>query len=149
MGIGYGDIPDAEVVSLASMPEPNTGCWLWLSTLDRDGYGQLNRRYKTYKAHRFAYTVLRGPVPDGMVLDHICRVRSCVNPDHLRPVTHAENVLVNSNGLGAINKAKINCGKCGGVLTVTRHKQGRRGCRPCEREYLNNRRRAKRNKETV
>lgn len=60
------------------------GCWLWVSSIDQQGYGMS-------RAHRVAYTVLRGPIPAGLVLDHLCRVRNCINPDHLEPVTIATN----------------------------------------------------------
>lgn len=59
------------------------GCWLWAGYRNPKGYGP----------HRRAYEALVGPVPDGMQLDHLCRVRHCVNPEHLEPVTAQENVL--------------------------------------------------------
>ncbi|WP_033356238.1 HNH endonuclease signature motif containing protein, partial [Kitasatospora aureofaciens] len=55
-------------------------------------YGQFNLHGRTYSAHRYAYTQLVGPIPDGLVIDHLCRNPSCVNPAHLEPVTHAENM---------------------------------------------------------
>lgn len=91
-------------------PEPNTGCWLWLASLNHAGYGQnCLRGVKTRMAHRHAWMLYRGPIPSGMVLDHICRVRSCVNPDHLRVVTHAQNNIENSLSGGALNKQKTHC----------------------------------------
>ncbi len=69
------------------MPEPNSGCWFWLGALSR-GYGSL----KNARAHRVAYEMTIGPIPEGLVIDHLCRVTSCVNPDHLEAVTQAENV---------------------------------------------------------
>lgn len=69
------------------------GCWLWTGALNWDGYGCFNAGPEiSSSAHRFAYRLLVGPVPDGLELDHLCRTRNCVNPDHLEPVTHAENV---------------------------------------------------------
>ncbi len=76
------------------MPEPNSGCWLWTGGVKSDGYGSA-RTYgarRSVLAHRFMYELLVGPIPDGLELDHVCRVRSCVNPDHLDIVTHAENI---------------------------------------------------------
>lgn len=80
-----------------SVPEPNTGCWLWLGAVDRSGYGRMRltgfgRRMMT-GAHRMAWISRNGDVPAGMVIDHKCRVRACVNPDHLRPLTPRANTL--------------------------------------------------------
>ncbi len=79
-------------------PCPTTGCWIWLGALHRNGYG--NIRVGSMKdgtrghrvAHRALYEALVGPIPAGMELDHLCRVRSCVNPAHLEPVTRRENL---------------------------------------------------------
>jgi hypothetical protein len=71
------------------------GCWLWTGALKVNGYAQLQvggRTGKRLYAHRVAYELLVGPIPDGLQLDHLCRVRHCVNPAHLEPVTARENV---------------------------------------------------------
>lgn len=65
-------------------------CWIWTRSCIR-GYGQFYLDGRNRKAHRIAYELLVGPVPDGLVLDHLCRVTRCVNPEHLEPVTVAEN----------------------------------------------------------
>lgn len=69
------------------------GCWQWLGATDRHGYGNCkpDSRIKTKLAHRLAYEWTKGPIPNGMCLDHLCRNRLCVNPDHLEPVTSREN----------------------------------------------------------
>lgn len=67
-----------------------TPCWVWQRSL-RDGYGVLKNERVQGNAHRIYYERANGPVPDGLQLDHLCRVRACVNPDHLEPVTHLEN----------------------------------------------------------
>jgi hypothetical protein len=68
--------------------EPKLGeCWVWLSRLNRNGYGRLKWEGRDLMAHRLSYEVHVGPIPDGLVLDHLCRVRCCVNPSHLEPVT--------------------------------------------------------------
>lgn len=69
------------------------GCWLWPRTLlARDGYGLATVKRRTHRAHRLAYELFIGPIPSGLESDHLCRVRHCVNPDHLEMVTHAENM---------------------------------------------------------
>ena len=73
------------------------GCWEWTKALHSRGYGQMITGSKTTKrhnvyAHRFAYETLVGPIPDGLVLDHLCRNPKCVNPAHLEPVTRQENI---------------------------------------------------------
>lgn len=68
------------------------GCWIWNAALNNDGYGIFNFELKCIKAHKFSYIHFKGQVPDGLEIDHKCRVRNCVNPDHLEAVTHAENV---------------------------------------------------------
>lgn len=70
----------------------DTPCWVWMGALNAAGYGWVNRDGKPDRAHRIAYLELVGPIPVGLELDHLCRVRSCWNPDHLEPVTHAENM---------------------------------------------------------
>jgi hypothetical protein len=77
---------------------PETGCWEWQRGKTH-GYGSLHcpRRNTTLRAHRWYYEEAKGPIPAGMVLDHLCRNKGCVNPDHLEPVTSAENTR-RSNG---------------------------------------------------
>ncbi len=68
-------------------------CWVWVARLNRNGYGRLHHGGCERMAHRLSYEVHVGPIPDGLLLDHLCRVRCCVNPAHLEPVTHRENTL--------------------------------------------------------
>jgi len=72
--------------------EKTDTCWLWTAHKHRAGYGVFRFNGKTWLAHRLAYELVIGPIPDGLGLDHLCRVRKCVNPDHLEPVTQAENM---------------------------------------------------------
>lgn len=69
------------------------GCLLWTAAKSAGGYGAFKMNGRTYRAHRLAYEWLVGPIPDGLVLDHLCRVRHCVNPHHLEPVTNKVNAL--------------------------------------------------------
>ena len=74
-------------------PDPFGGCWLWGGPIfKRTGYAAIQWRRRSRLAHRISYEQIVGPVPDGLVLDHKCRVRSCVNPAHLEPVTQKENL---------------------------------------------------------
>lgn len=68
------------------------GCWIWQGNVNRDGYGRFSHQGRKLLAHRAAYMSLVGQVPEGLQLDHLCRVRNCVNPAHLEPVTAGENV---------------------------------------------------------
>jgi hypothetical protein len=73
-------------------PEPNSGCWIWEGCLGESGYGYFSpEKGKNTRAHRFSYEHEKGKIPDNLILDHICRMRCCVNPDHLEPVSHQEN----------------------------------------------------------
>lgn len=66
-------------------------CWLWRGKLTDKGYATTSFNGRSTGAHRKAYTLLMGPIPEGLTLDHLCRIRHCVNPDHLEPVTQQEN----------------------------------------------------------
>ena len=86
---------------------PN-GCWQWRGAMRTDGYGFLSSEGRNVRVHRAAYEVLVGAVPDGLVLDHLCRNRLCVNPEHLEPVTSRVNTL-RGVGRGATNAAVTHC----------------------------------------
>lgn len=82
-----------ENVALRTEPEPNSGCWLWRGAVNHAGYGMMYvGEYRMRLAHRAIYLASGRTIPAGTELDHLCRVRLCVNPDHLEPVTHVENV---------------------------------------------------------
>jgi HNH endonuclease len=67
-------------------------CWLWTGVFDNGGYGIIKVNKRKVGAHRVSWELNRGPIPYGLDIDHLCRVRSCVNPDHLEPVTRKENI---------------------------------------------------------
>ena len=73
--------------------EPNSGCWIWTAALYAHGYGAFYYQNRVRLAHRVAYYLFKGEIPEGYELDHLCRVRCCVNPDHLEVVTRRENLL--------------------------------------------------------
>lgn len=76
-----------------TMADPS-GCWLWIGSTNPKGYGHIwdERRRGVYAVHRIVWEHCHGPIPDGLEVDHLCRVRNCVNPDHLEVVDHAANV---------------------------------------------------------
>ena len=123
-----------------------SGCWLWTGATDGHGYGQINVGGRPVKAYRLAYELLVGPIPAGFHIDHLCRVRLCVNAAHLEPVTVDENNRRSREAVGHHNALKAHCPRghpyderntrigrtaCGGVG---------RWCRPCHieanRRYL-------------
>ena len=80
-----------ETMFARTSPEPNSGCWLWTGGMNQIGYGRVHVNGGRKTAHRVAYELVCGKVPDGLDLDHLCRVRCCINPDHLEPVTRQVN----------------------------------------------------------
>lgn len=133
-----GDLKLRERFDAKWIPEPNTGCWLWTGCVDEPGYGHFSSRRvdQTSRAHRWAWMLYRGPIPKGFFIDHICRVRSCVNPDHLRVVTPRVNSLENSVSLAVVNAAKTHCkhGHAFDRANTRPDDNGNRVCRACRRD---------------
>lgn len=73
--------------------DKTNNCWLWLASKDRDGYGMFGTDIGIRRAHRLSYELVNGPIPTGMVLDHLCRIKHCINPSHLELVTYRENTV--------------------------------------------------------
>jgi hypothetical protein len=72
-------------------PDGEDGCWIWQGAVGSDGYGRVRRRGTTYSAHRFAYELFKGPIPEELCVMHRCDVPLCVNPTHLALGTKADN----------------------------------------------------------
>ena len=109
------------------------GCWIWNGRPKDTGYGQIKIGGKVINAHRAVWEAMRGPVPRGLELDHICGVRLCVNPDHLEPVTHRENIL-RGNSPAAKAARATECPKghpYDAENTYVRPDGKGRGCRTC------------------
>ena len=93
------------------IPEPNSGCWLWLGAMSNTGRSCFTADKRTITGHRFAYLQFRGEIPLGMELDHLCNQPSCVNPYHLEPVVHGENVRRGwkFRGNGDLRRGQVLC----------------------------------------
>ncbi len=114
-------------------PCPMTGCWIWTGALTGNGYGAIRIERRNKLAHRYAYRLLVGEIPDGLELDHrTCSTPPCVNPSHLEPVTHAENVR--RGRAGEPNATKQTC-PLGHPFDHQSTHRGitRRGCLTCRR----------------
>lgn len=142
-------------VMLPMAPHPSTAerfwskvnftdcCWLWQGALTGGGYGQYQRK----PAHRWAYEFCYGKLSDDLSLDHLCRTRACVRPEHLEPVTIRENIL-RGVGPSAENAKKSHCTH-GHLLDALNTYVARsyrnplfiwRNCRTCNREKMRRRR---------
>jgi hypothetical protein len=125
----YALLPLAEKLSERFAPEPNSGCWLWLGVLNRGGYGMVKHLGVYRMAHRESFLKHRGPIPGGLELDHLCRTRACVNPDHLEPVTHKENIRRGSRAM----VTHCPSGHPYSPDNTYRDARGSRFCRSCKR----------------
>jgi hypothetical protein len=107
------------------------GCWLWTRGTVK-GYGQIgvSGRDRIY-THRLSWELHRGPIPEGLYIDHLCRVRACCNPGHLEPVTNQENVR---RGLHIPDATRAACHNGHPWDDVYTAPDGYRYCRPCRRE---------------
>jgi hypothetical protein len=91
------------------IPEPMSGCWLWIGEQGHSGYGRFDcGGGRRIAAHRFSLSLSRGPIPPELVVDHLCRNTTCVNPQHLEAVTNWENTLRSTNFIGR-NPSKTHC----------------------------------------
>ena len=115
-----------------------TGCWDWTASKRPNGYGQIGEggRYcKVLYAHRVAYELYKGPIPAGLDIDHLCRNRGCVNPDHLEAVTRKVNLL-RGNTIPAAKARQTHClkGHAFDEINTRINNRGTRECKQCSRE---------------
>ncbi len=123
------------------LPEqrPDLGpCWVWTGNLFPNGYGKFGVYYRHVLTHRFSYTLLVGEIPKGLVLDHLCRNRACLNPSHLEPKTQRENTLAtNSQCMAALRAARTHCPRGHPYSTENTYRyKTKRGCRSCRRQQF-------------
>lgn len=116
-------------------PVPPTTCWIYTGAVNSAGYGTASvQTTERWLVHRLSYTKLVGPIPKGMTIDHLCRVKLCVNPDHMEVVSHRENNL-RGNSMAARWARRTHCGKCGRELgPINNHRK--RGCGHCWAAYM-------------
>lgn len=131
-GVSVGAV--AERLRAKTVPDEDTGCWLWTGHVKKNGYGSMAIKdrgaWKTKVAHRLWFEVAVGPIPAGLDLDHLCRNRRCVNPDHLEPVTRSENLKRSPSMARQNNKAHCPLGH---AYSGT-NSRGQRICHPCQAE---------------
>ena len=111
-----------------------TGCWEWQAGKCNDGYGRFFVKPKGVRAHRYAYEYYVGEIPEGLQIDHLCRVRHCVNPKHMEPVTHEENCTRGLMDPGKARREQTHCKHghpfSGDNLYIT--PKGGRACNSCK-----------------
>jgi hypothetical protein len=112
-----------------------TPCWLWTGHTTSQGYGRVKRLNKSYFIHRLSYIRYKGPIPEGLEIDHLCSRRNCYNPAHLEAVTHKENCVRGKVGLYLLKRTACPKGhkytQTNTGYTVSGTKQIRRYCRKC------------------
>jgi hypothetical protein len=121
---------DADLAPLIAVED---GHWLWLGPVNNNGYARKGKEY----VHRMMYVLHVGPIPDGLEIDHICRVRHCVNPAHLEAVTHRENTLRGMT-VAADHARRTHCPYGHrldeGNLVLSAANRGQRNCLRCARD---------------
>lgn len=125
-----------------SKVEKTNECWEWKAGLNRYGYGQFNHKGRPHGAHRISWMLTQGEIPKGLVIDHLCRNRKCVNPSHMELVTLGENVRrgivhqVLSEKYASMTHCKHGHERNEENIRIDKH--GHRICKPCMREHNKN-----------
>lgn len=112
----------------------STDCWPFLGAA-AGGYGRFGAGGRIYAAHRVAYTLVRGPIPEGKFLDHLCRNRACCNPAHLEPVTNRVNTQRGAKGWDLTGLCRNGLHDMGDPANIRIRLDGQRLCRPCYKAY--------------
>lgn len=113
----------------------SNGCWIWQKNINPDGYGTIRVDYKQWLAHRYSYTTFGGPIPEGLVIDHLCRIRSCCNPNHMEPVEIRTNILRGEHPNVLLHNNKV-CSRGHEVVgnNISVRSDGRIRCKMCINE---------------
>jgi len=130
-----------------AIPEPNSGCWIWVGATNSDGYGWLWRSGRSVRVHRIAWEITKGPIPTGLHVLHRCDVPACIRPSHLFLGTHIENMQDASRKRRLRPRGRsMNATHCanGHERTPENYSSGRR-CRRCDADTSRARRRKKKN----
>jgi len=109
----------------------STPCWVTPYRINEDGYVLVKRPDKTIKGHRFFYENLVGPIPEDRELDHLCRVRHCVNPGHCEPVTHSVNVFRGHQARGLKTHCRKGHPLTGDKVYIRKNRPNQRDCKIC------------------
>ena len=134
----HGDVHSLESAHLRRFEEKidrSGDCWIWTGTALQSGYGVIHRDGKRLYAHRVSYETYVGPIPEGLVIDHLCRNPPCVNPDHLEAVRQGTNTK-RGTGPTAVNAAKTHCIRnhpLSGANLYVIQAPGYRQCKTCHR----------------
>ncbi len=129
-GSPTGSTAKSPLERLMGFVEPTDTCWEWRGLKDEHGYGRFSFNGRLRQAHRVSYVLLVGSIPKGLQLDHLCRNKGCVNPKHLEPVTHGENLRRGNNR----NRVKTHCvhGHPFDLFNTVFDERGHRQCKVCK-----------------
>lgn len=121
------------------MTIPESGCWIWMGTTTQKGYGRLMINYKTIRAHRLAYEVFKGPIPENILVCHQCDIPTCINPNHLFLGTSNDNIQDIIIKRRWFNSNKIHCKRGHNIMdenNIYRRPNNPiwRFCKQCRRE---------------